>query len=188
MFFSSLGACSEEVDEAAIEPEEQSVILAQVEAQALEGQGAAPEPTAELEPETVEPLVLISGFIPDPKIIRGEAGGGVDAHGINPACAGWIERAPDHLLTAPVAFTELRILATADADITLVVQKPDGTFLCNDDARGAGTNPQVKDFFPAGDYSIWVGAATEGASVRYHLGFTELPARQVDHERVARGH
>ena len=59
-------------------------------------------------------------------------------------------------------------------DITLVVQRPDGTYLCNDDSDGL--NPMVEGPFAAGAYQIFVGAySAEAAGASYRLGISELP-------------
>ena len=111
----------------------------------------------------------------------------VDARTLQSGCAGWVTRAPSHTLRAPVAFTSLRLLAHSRDDVSLIVRKPDESYVCNDDARGAGTDPEIEGFFPAGEYAIWVGAAQPGARATYVLGITELGHAQVDHARLARG-
>ncbi len=65
-------------------------------------------------------------------------------------------------------------MARSAEDTTLVIQRPDGTFLCNDDGIGQELNPLVSAPFPAGTYKIWVGSYNQGANSRYHLGFSEL--------------
>jgi len=182
-----LGAsCSREADPDEVEPDEAAEALDLAESEAepvLEGEGATPEP-AGVPPE---PIVLGAGFVPDPHIERGTAGGPRDAHAVHPACTGWTSEVPSHVLRAPVAFTSLRVLAHATDDISLVVQKPDHSYLCNDDAHGAGTDPEIEGFFPAGDYNLWVGTSREGARSPYVLGITELGRAQVNHARIARG-
>jgi len=75
-------------------------------------------------------------------------------------------------------FSNLRIMAHAtepDADVTLVVQKPDGSYLCNDDLDiGVSTDPLVEGAFPAGTYKIWIGSYESGANEAYKLGISEL--------------
>ncbi len=63
-------------------------------------------------------------------------------------------------------------MARSEADTTLVVQKPDGTYLCNDD--GEELNPIVSGAFPAGTYKVWIGSYEQGTNSRYTLGLSEL--------------
>ena len=186
-FFLLAGACSREADPEAMEPDEPEAVLEVVEA--LEDRPGSGEPASSggAGGGAPVPLMLGAGFVPDPHLERGTAGGPEDAHALHPGCTGWIGEAPSHRLRAPVAFTSLRLLAHAREDISLVVKKPDESFVCNDDAPGAGSDPEIEGFFPAGDYSIWVGAAREGARPAYVLGITELGRAQVDHARIARG-
>jgi hypothetical protein len=115
---------------------------------------------------------LQPGFTPDPSIHSGTSGGAVAANGVSPACAGYVSARPDHLFNAAGSFTNLRILVNSSADTTLVVRRPDGTFMCNDDSDG--TNPAVAGVFPPGQYRIWVGSYQQGQNAPYKLGFTEL--------------
>jgi len=117
-------------------------------------------------------VTLNPGFMPDPHREQGTSGGGVNASTLNPSCAGWVAQTPDHLFVASANFANLRVMAHSDADITLVVQKPDGTYLCNDDSEGL--NPLVSGPFPPGTYKIWVGSYEQGVNSRYTLGFSEL--------------
>ncbi|HJL49370.1 MAG TPA: hypothetical protein RMG45_26165, partial [Polyangiaceae bacterium LLY-WYZ-15_(1-7)] len=57
-------------------------------------------------------------------------------------------------------------------DTTLVVRKPDGTFVCDDDSEGM--NPMVTGSFPPGQYRVWVGSYQQGQNAAYRLGFSEL--------------
>lgn len=117
---------------------------------------------------------LATGFMPDPNIVAGRSGGARDASTLNAACNGWIDaNRPDHLFNATTPYTALRILGHSAQDITLVMQKPDGTFVCNDDSEM--TDPiLVPGAMPAGIYKIWVGSYQQGAFADYKLGFTEL--------------
>ena len=115
---------------------------------------------------------LTPGFMPDPHTASGTSGGATDASTVNPACAGWIDSTPDHLFVAGGTFGNLRIMAHSTADITLVVQKPDGSYLCNDDTEG--TDPVVAGPMAQGTYKIWIGSYQQGTNSPYTLGITEL--------------
>lgn len=117
-------------------------------------------------------VALQPGFSPDPSIHSGTSGGAVAANGVSPTCAGYVSARPDHLFNATGAFPNLRILINSSADTTLVVRRPDGTFMCNDDTDG--TNPAVAGVFPPGQYRIWVGSYQQGQNAPYKLGFTEI--------------
>ena len=117
-------------------------------------------------------ISLAPGFVPDPHVASGTSGGSVAASSMNATCAGWVSSTPDHLFVSTGSFASLRILASATEDVTLVIQRPDGTYTCNDDTEG--TNPIVSGAFPAGTYKIWVGSYAQGASAAYRLGVSEL--------------
>ena len=116
-------------------------------------------------------IALAPGFTA-PNMVEGRAGGLTDATSLNPSCIGRISSDPDHALTLSAAIPNLRIFARADEDITLVVQLPDGTYLCDDDTEGY--NPVVTaPSFAAGEYKIWVGSySTEDGGASYKLGFS----------------
>ncbi len=125
-----------------------------------------------LSPDPHRGTRLQTGFMPDPHIVRGTAGGPIDASSLGHGCVGWIGDAPDHTFVADGAFAMLRILVHAQADATLVVRLEDGTLLCADDDEG--TDPIVTGAIPAGRHSIWVGSKVRGQAVVHALGFTEL--------------
>ncbi len=125
-------------------------------------------------------VTLAAGFTA-PHIVEGRSGGNVDASTLNPDCVGNVDSTPDHALELAAPMPGLRIFAASERDITLVVQTPDGNYLCNDDFDG--TNPLVTaESFAAGTYRIWIGNydASEGAAA-YRLAFSTVadasPAR-----------
>jgi hypothetical protein len=115
---------------------------------------------------------LNAGFVPDPHTASGTSGGSIDAATWQAGCNGFVTTQPDHLFVAATAFANLRVMAHSTGDITLVVQKPDGTYLCNDDTDG--TDPLVEGAFPAGTYKVWIGSYQAGTNSPYTLGFSEL--------------
>lgn len=116
-------------------------------------------------------VTLAEGFAA-PHIVEGRAGGATDASSLGEGCIGMIGSDPDHQLTLAAAMSGLRIYAAADEDITLVIQKPDGSYICNDDTEEL--NPVVTmESFPAGTYKIWVGSySTEDGGASYKLAFS----------------
>lgn len=133
------------------------------------GTGTAPPP-----PPGAGPMVTIGpGFMPDPQTATGSAGGPVQASTMSSDCRGYINSAPNHIINATGAFANLRVIVSSSADTTLVIQRADGSFVCNDDFEGL--NPGVQGPFGPGQHRVWVGtynAASAGAA--YTIGFTEL--------------
>ncbi len=120
---------------------------------------------------------LVTGFTPDPHTVSLQAGGGVDASSeIGGACVGNIAAAPDYQVfyTAGDVFP-LSFAVGSDADTTLVINAPDGSWHCNDDFNGL--NPQVTFSNPmSGQYDIWVGTYWDGEGFpNATLYVTEVP-------------
>ena len=99
---------------------------------------------------------LNSGFQPDPYNVNITAGGSIDASRIG--CAGNISNAPDFRLQYQAGGILPLILSVASSsDTTLVINMPNGTWMCDDDS-GNGLNPSVYlSNPPSGQYDIWVG-------------------------------
>lgn len=121
---------------------------------------------------------LSAGFTPDPHVITMTAGGAVDVAGTSfgSECRGHASSAPDFKLQWSGESSSLQIFFVADdgADATLVVNNPDGSWLCNDDAPGT-VNPGVTINSPAsGRYDIWVGSYAQGQYINGELRITEL--------------
>lgn len=141
-----------------------------------EGANPAPTPTPTPAPSggggsNFGTVSLAAGFTA-PSVVEGRSGGSTDASTLSAECVGNVSDTPDHLLELGAAMDTLHIFAAAEQDITLVVQRPDGTFSCDDDSDG--TNPMVTaETFPAGSYKIWIGNYdTEAGAAPYRLGFS----------------
>ncbi len=127
---------------------------------------------------------LTAGFADDPRTSPVTAGGPVDAENLGGLCVGWVSAAPQHVLTYEANNTfDLFLSAEADEgqDLVMVVQTPNGEFLCNDDrgdvdyAEGAGYFPGLQISDPeAGDYTIWVGTYDQGATIAAQLNMSEV--------------
>lgn len=120
---------------------------------------------------------LSPSFTPDPHVVLATAGvvEGQESHEAsrwNNTCAGGVTPAPSHLFVAEQDFADLAIMARSPGDVTLVIQRPDGSLWCNDDFEGL--NPLVRGPMPQGTYKIWVG--TFGGTAPYTLGITENTA------------
>ena len=119
---------------------------------------------------------LHAGFNPDPRVVEGTALGEVPARSIHRKCKGWVAEMPDYVLAADTAFLRLHVLGRSRADVSLVVRKPDGSVVCNDDRNGT-PDPMVRSDFPIGSTQIWVGVHKEGATALYRIGFSEVKWR-----------
>lgn len=135
--------------------------------------GSAPPPVGTAPMGAGLPVTIAPGFLPDPQIGSGAAGGPIAAHTLGPHCHGYIAMAPNHVLNATGHFTNLRIVVSSPADTTLVVQRADGTFACNDDSEGL--NPAVAGPFGPGQHRVWIGTyGAAQAGTPYTIAFTEL--------------
>lgn len=117
---------------------------------------------------------LAAGFLPDPHQVAITAGGDVDASILGAPCRGFLTAAPSYSVTyTSGAFPTLRFYATADADLTLVVNDPSGAWHCGDDH--AGTLHPLIDFDAptSGRYDIWVGTYGGPATAQATLHVTE---------------
>jgi len=116
---------------------------------------------------------LHAGFSPDPRVVSGTAVGEVLASSIQRKCKGWISAIPDYLLATDTAFFNLHVLGRSRADILLVLRKPGGSVLCNDNRTGT-KDPMLRSNFPIGTTQIWIGVHEKGATADYRLGFSEV--------------
>lgn len=116
---------------------------------------------------------LRSGFMPDPHVVSGTAGGPVRANQVNSSCRGHVTAQPSHVLMSPTGFQTLRLVVNSSIDTTLVVMLPNGHIVCDDDG-GNGLNPLVATSSPPGPVRIWVGAYSSSQTGPYSLGISEL--------------
>lgn len=119
-------------------------------------------------------LPLATGFLPDPQLLEGTSGGSLHAGSLDigkaTSCEGWVNSAPNHMLTLSTEFNYLRLDVSSQGDTTLVVHGPNG-WSCNDDMNGL--NPRVEGPFTAGTYRIWVGSYDHGQAHAYRIAFSE---------------
>jgi hypothetical protein len=100
---------------------------------------------------------LDAGFQPDPYREDIQAGGDDEVELPGADCSGYIHaEAPDLDLNYDAGSLELFIYARAKLDVTLIINQPDGTWLCSDDEMG--TDPMIQLSNPrSGNYNIWIG-------------------------------
>jgi hypothetical protein len=105
---------------------------------------------------------LAAGFTPDPVTRTITAGGPIPVD-VSPACDyGWVANEPDLKLhyEAGGEFS-LYIYAESDDDVILLINAPDGSWVCDDDSH-TGLDPLVRFSIPlSGRYDIWVGTFGE---------------------------
>lgn len=125
---------------------------------------------------------LSAGFTPDPHTVRISAGGSVDVSSAQYGneCNGYASSAPDYQLNWSGNSSHLQIyfvaasMASITDDATLIINNPDGAWLCNDDSE-TSLNPGVTISNPgAGRYDIWVGSYAQGKFISGDLNITEL--------------
>ena len=141
--------------------------------------GMRPPPVAAINPNlppSFGSIGLRSGFVPDPHVVAGRAGGSISASAIDGSCRGYVSQEPNHVLMSQSGFRQLRLLVNSSVDTTLVVMTPNGQILCNDDGGGgSGLNPVVNLSSGPGPIRVWVGTySASGAGAAYNLGFSEL--------------
>lgn len=123
-------------------------------------------------------LNLNYNFAPDPTVVNITAGGTIPAERIGgPGCVGSIATPPDVRLNYRAGGgLPLYIFATSRSDVTLVVNLPNGRWICNDDFRG--TDPGIVFTSPqSGQYDIWIGHYGRGAGVPAQLVISEISPR-----------
>lgn len=138
--------------------------------------GAAVAQNFNLSP-TFGTVNLRGGFEPDPRFFEVTAGGRINANRLGANCAGTIADPPDLRLNFTPGTLPLYIFAQSRADTTLVVNLPDGSWICNDDFDGL--NPGIVMNRPqSGQYDIWVGIFDGGSGIPARVGISELPPRR----------
>ncbi len=120
---------------------------------------------------------LTSGFSPDPFERAMTSGGPVDVSYLGPDSRGFATVAPAFDVTYEAgALPLLRFYFVADTaeDTTLIINGPDGSWHCNDDAPGT-IDPMFDFTNPAsGLYDVWIGSYEAGATIEGVLHVTEL--------------
>ncbi|MGY6553039.1 MAG: S1 family peptidase [Wenzhouxiangella sp.] len=121
---------------------------------------------------------LAAGFMPDPYRVTVTSGGTVPVSYLGGDCTGFASQAPDYRLHWSGSASELRVLFSANRsgdDTVLVVNRPDGSWVCNDDATASTLNPMLVFNNPAaGVYDIWVASFVEDDYIDGTLFITEL--------------
>lgn len=124
---------------------------------------------------------LSAGFLPDPYTINVMAGGPLSASdggagGEMTYCAGMVTQAPTAQLQWTGEDGPLSLFVTSDVDTTLVVNMPDGSWMCDDDG-GEGFDAALSiEAAPSGVYDIWVGRFSGDEQAPAVLNISEFDA------------
>jgi hypothetical protein len=119
---------------------------------------------------------LAAGFVPDPFSQDLVSGGPIDVSYLGDECEGFATAASDYRVSYESGLADLlRFYFVADAaDTTLIINAPDGSWHCNDDAPGT-INPMIDFVNPeSGRYDIWVGSFEEAMENSGALYVTEV--------------
>ena len=117
-------------------------------------------------------IALAPGFTPDPRTVQGTSGGEVDLGPLGVGCRGFVTPQPDHILELGGDSPSLCLMVRSEGDTVLLVHRPDGSFVCDDDTEGR--NPVVTGAFPKGTYRLWVGSYQPRSNDGYVLGITQI--------------
>ncbi|MGE4055998.1 MAG: hypothetical protein AB7F99_14475 [Vicinamibacterales bacterium] len=137
--------------------------------------GAASAQDFNLAPTAGE-TTLVNGFEPDPHEVSLTVGGGksIDASTGPSACYGFIRNAPDYRLQYTAGSYPLFISANSETDTTIIVNDPNGDWLCDDDS-GGNLNPLVTIDSPiSGQYDVWVGTFDRANTAQATLRISEI--------------
>jgi serine protease Do/protease YdgD len=119
---------------------------------------------------TINPL---AGFPLDPFLVSAQGGGPLEAGALAQYCTGYIPANPTVTVDYEGKGDLLKVFFYSDGDTTLVIQMPDGKYVCSDDTSRLVLDPTVEIKKPAlGRYNVWVGSAVAKDLVPGFLVFT----------------
>jgi hypothetical protein len=140
---------------------------------------ANPTPTPmpeEPEPSAYLTLDMAAGFALDPFLVSLNGGGERDAATFDADCVGYVNDQPVMTTHWEGAVDELRVFFYSDSDSTLVIQQPDGSFVCADDAADNVLDPEITFTAPmTGAYKLWIGSFDENQLIPGLLVITARP-------------
>jgi hypothetical protein len=118
-------------------------------------------------------LKLKTDFDPDPVVVNVLAGGNIKTE--RGGFEHWVSEQPDVRLNFTAGKWTLTIYADCDADSTLLIRLPNGTWVGNNDGPNTGKNPVLRFGVPqTGTYDIWIGATDGTKTPPARLFITEL--------------
>jgi hypothetical protein len=127
-------------------------IVVTAEGVATAAQQAPPPAFVTINPEAGLPL--------DPFVISLQAGGPVDAATVAKECNGFVTKNPALTIDYKGKSEILKVFFYSDGDPVLLIQSPDGKYVCNDNTNAALRDPTLTLSKPAqGRYNVWLGSA-----------------------------
>jgi len=107
-----------------------------------------------------------AGFALDPFFVSVNGGGELSASQLAENCTGYVNPSPVVSLNWSGKADFARVFVYSDQDTTLVIQTPDGKYLCGDDAQALVLDPSIDLEKPSeGRYNIWVGGYAQNQLV-----------------------
>jgi hypothetical protein len=135
---------------------------------------------AEKAPEAFLSINLAAGFPLDPFLVSVNGGGGVAASTFSEECKGFVNDAPTITVDWSGEADFVETFFYSDHDPVLLVELPDGSYLCNDDANPLLLDPVVEIDNPQnGRYNIWVGSYAPNQLIPGLLVITTKPEINV---------
>jgi hypothetical protein len=129
---------------------------------------------AQAQPEKIN---LNPGFSPDPMELKGTVVGSAALRDIagrgetsTGSCLGFGGGEPNHILRLTSSINYLRLQVKSNADTTLVIKGPGGTW-CNDDFDDK--NAGIAGQWQTGEYRVWIGLQGRGQTVPYQIRLTQ---------------
>ena len=135
---------------------------------------------AQTDSEAFITINLNAGFVLDPFVVSVNGGGDVDASTLDASCTGYISSAPTVQVNWTGEAEFLQAFFFSDHDPVLVVQLPDGSYVCSDDESPLILDPAVAIENPqSGLYSVWVGSFAPDQLLPGFLVFSANPNLNV---------
>ena len=126
---------------------------------------------------------LHAGYIMDPYLLPVVGKTEKAAADLVKGCNGYVSASPSVTVNWSGKTDQVNLFVYSDDDAVLAVQRPDGSFICNDDAGPRTVDPLVTLKNPApGAYKIHVGAAKKGQPA---LGFLAITQAELDDAKLA---
>ncbi len=131
-------------------------------------------------------MTFNTGFTPNPFTLSGQTGGEVDVRSINIGedCSGFASTAPDYRLNWTGTTQQLSVYFEADnqgENAMLIINAPDGSWICNDDAHSNTLNPMILlGEYEEGQFDIWIGSQNQEEYINGVLTITEHETKPRD--------
>jgi hypothetical protein len=116
-----------------------------------------------------QPLQIAPRSQPDPQVLQGVSGGSKTSD------CGYISEAPSQVIKVTQAIPYLRLSVQSAGQSTLLIDGPTGRFCVLADTYSKKP-PEMSGFWPAGEYSVYIGSRTSEKSP-YQLSISQTPSK-----------